>query len=211
MYVRLFGHPKSVTIMVTNTKTILMILLMCTASLAGCIGSEDTNDVGNDQVITIAFYLADDSESNAQVQGMADRLSSDLGINVNLYDVSSEGMIIQALRFGNADIGFLEGGPAWIGWQEYGLSVLAVETTTSSGATHYNASAWVLNGSDIAEAHLDGNESTDPFALLQGKTSCHTGWLKSAGMLMPMGYLIKNGYVTPVGDTSDINSLRNTD
>ena len=37
-------------------------------------------------------------------------------------------MIIQALRFGNADIGFLEGGPAWIGWQEYGLSVLAVET-----------------------------------------------------------------------------------
>ena len=210
MYTRLFGYPKSVPIMVTNTKTILMILLMCTASLAGCIGSEDTNDVGNDQVITIAFYLADDSESNAQVQGMADRLSSDLGINVNLYDVSSEGMIIQALRFGNADIGFLEGGPAWIGWQEYGLSVLAVETTTSSGATHYNASAWVLNGSDIAEAHLDGNESTDPFALLQGKTSCHTGWLKSAGMLMPMGYLIKNGYVTPVGDTSDINSLRNT-
>ena len=93
----------------------------------------------------------------------------------------------QALRFGNADIGFLEeGGPAWIGWQEYGLSVLAVETTTSSGATHCNASAWVLNGSDIAEAHLDGNDSTDPFAMLQGKTSCHTGWLKSAGMLMPM-------------------------
>ena len=45
---------------------------------------------------------------------------------------------------------------------------------------------------------------------MAGKTSCHTGWLKSAGMLMPMGYLIKNGYVTPVGDTSDINSLRNT-
>ena len=41
MYVRLFGHPKSVTIMVTNTKTILMILLMCTAALAGCIGGDD--------------------------------------------------------------------------------------------------------------------------------------------------------------------------
>ena len=44
MYVRLFGHPKSVTIMVTNTKTILMILLMCTASLAGCIGGDDKED-----------------------------------------------------------------------------------------------------------------------------------------------------------------------
>ena len=60
--------------------------------------------------INIAYYLADDSESNAQAQGMADRLAADLGVEVNLYDVSSEGMIIQALRFGNADIGF-RGGP----------------------------------------------------------------------------------------------------
>ena len=160
--------------------------------------------------INIAYYLADDSSANANAQGMADRLASDLGVNVNLYDVSSEGMIIQALRFGNADIGFMEGGPAWIGWKQYGLSVLAVETTTVEGATHYNASAWVLNGSDIANAHLDGDDSTDPFAVMAGKTSCHTGWLKSAGMLMPMGYLIKNGYVTPVGDNSDVNSLRTT-
>ena len=136
--------------MVSNSKSVLMVLLMCTASLAGCIGGDENSDDSAQETITIAYYLADDSESNAQAQGMADRLSADLGVPVNLYDVSSEGMIIQALRFGNADIGFLEGGPAWIGWQEYGLSVLAVETTTSSGATHYNASAWVLNGSDIA-------------------------------------------------------------
>ena len=210
MYGRFLGSPKQEGGIMTNAKTILMILLMCTASIAGCIGGDESDEGYDGSVINIAYYLADDSESNAQAQGMADRLASDLGVKVNLYDVSSEGMIIQALRFGNADIGFLEGGPAWIGWQEYNLSVLAVETTTATGATHYNASAWVLNGSDIAEAHLDGNESTDPFALLEGKTSCHTGWLKSAGMLMPMGYLIKNEYVTPVGDTEDINSLRNT-
>jgi ABC-type phosphate/phosphonate transport system substrate-binding protein len=160
--------------------------------------------------INIAYYLADDGSTNANAQGMADRLASDLGVNVNLYDVSSEGMIIQALRFGSADLGFMEGGPAWIGWKQYGLSTLAVETTTSQGDTYYNASAWVLKGTDVANAALDGDESTDPFALLAGKTSCHTGWLKSAGMLMPMGYLIGNGYVTPVGDASDINSLRLT-
>ena len=61
---------------------------------------------------------------------MAERLEDDLGIKVELYDVASEGMIIQALRFGNADIGFMEGGSAWIAWQEYELQVLAVETTT---------------------------------------------------------------------------------
>lgn len=160
--------------------------------------------------INIAYYLADDSSANANAIGMADRLASDLGVNVNLYDVSSEGMIVQALRFGQADIGFMEGGPAWIGWKEYGLSVLAVETTTSAGDTYYNASAWVLANSTMAQYHLDNDPTTDPFSELEGKTSCHTGWLKSAGMLMPMGYLIGNGYVTPVGDANDINSLRNT-
>jgi melanoma-associated antigen p97 len=160
--------------------------------------------------INVAYYLADDASTNANAQGMADRLASDLGVNVNLYDVSSEGMIIQALRFGTADIAFMEGGPAWIGWKQYGLSTLAVETTTATGDTYYNASAWVLKGTDVANATLDDDESTDPFALLEGKTSCHTGWLKSAGMLMPMGYLIGNGYVNPVGDATDINSLRLT-
>ena len=56
----------------------------------------------------------------------------------------------------------------------------------------------------------DNDENTDPFALLEGKTSCHTGWLKSAGMLMPMGYLIGNGYVNVQGDLSDTETLRTT-
>ena len=149
--------------------------------------------------INIAYYLADDSSANANAIGMADRLASDLGVNVNLYDVSSEGMIVQALRFGQADIGFMEGSS--MDRMERSISIqLAVETTTSAGDTYYNASAWVLANSTMAQYHLDNDPTTDPFSELEGKTSCHTGWLKSAGMLMPMGYLIGNGYVNPVGD-----------
>jgi hypothetical protein len=62
----------------------------------------------------------------------------------------------------------------------------------------------------MANAYLDGDDSTDPFALLEGKTSCHTGWLKSAGMLLPMGFLISEGYAPIVGDSDDIESLRST-
>ena len=187
-----------------STAAILMILL--SASLAGCIGDEEESVT----TLTIAYYLAEDSSANADAFGMAERLENDLGVKVELYDVASEGMIIQALRFGNADIGFMEGGSAWIAWQEYELQVLAVETTTPSNDTYYNAAAWILANSTIAEYYLDDDETTDPFAELAGKTSCHTGWLKSAGMLMPMGYLIGNGYVEPVGDSEDINSLRDT-
>ena len=32
-------------------------------------------------------------------------------------------------------------------------------------------------GPEMAAAHLDDDASTDPFALLEGKVSCHTGWL----------------------------------
>ena len=198
---------------IKTPKSLLLVTLMIAAALSGCVGSEEEVANSNEQLkstINIAYYLADDASANANAIGMADRLSFDLGVEVNLYDVSSEGMIVQALRFGHADIGFMEGGPAWIGWKEYGLSVLAVETTTSSGDTYYNASGWVLANSTMAQYHLDDDPTTDPFAELAGKTSCHTGWLKSAGMLMPMGYLIKNGYVIPVGDSTDINSLRNT-
>ena len=110
-----------------------------------------------------------------------------------LYDVSSEGAIIEALRFGHADIGFMDGGAAWVGWKEYGLQALAADLKPD-GRSWYGAQAYVRADSDMAQAFLDDDETTDPFALFEGKTSCHTGWLKSAGMLLPMGYLIGNGY-----------------
>ena len=94
-------------------------------------------------------------------------------------------------------------------WKEYGLAAMAANQK-SDERTYYSAHAWVRADSEIAAAHLDDDPSTDPFALLEGKTSCHTGWLKSAGMLMPMGYLIGNGYADVVGSPDDIDSLRET-
>ena len=52
--------------------------------------------------------------------------------------------------------------------------VLAVETTTAERDTYYNAAVWVLANSTMAQYHLDDDETTDPFAELAGKTSCHT-------------------------------------
>ena len=160
--------------------------------------------------IRIAHEVKSDYENiDENPQLLADYLSNALGVEVELYNVDSEGAIIEALRFGNADIAFMDGGAAWVGWKEYGLAAMAADLK-SDDRTHYNAHAWVLADSDVATAHLDGDPSTDPFALLQGKTSCHTGWLKSAGMLLPMGYLIGHGYANVVGDPNDVETMRNT-
>ena len=162
--------------------------------------------------LVIAYEVKEDMDADSleNPQQIADYLCEELDMDVSIYNVGSSGLAMEALRFGNADIAMnIDGGPAWVGWNAYGLDVMAADTK-SDGRAYYDAHAWVTAGSEIAEAHLDGDESTDPFALLAGKTSCHTGWLKSAGMLMPMGYLIGNGYVTVQGDMSDTETLRTT-
>ncbi|MCH2428747.1 MAG: PhnD/SsuA/transferrin family substrate-binding protein [Candidatus Thalassarchaeum sp.] len=189
----------------TTTAYLLMTLMVC-STLAGCAG-DDEEPLDS---LVIAYEVKDDYENTDEnPQSFADYLADELNYEVTLYSVDSEGAMIEALRFGNADIALMDGGAAWVGWQQYDLQVLAADQK-SDGRTYYDAHAWVLADSEMAAAHLDDNPYTDPFALLQGKTSCHTGWLKSAGMLLPMGYLIGHGYANVIGDPNDVETLRNT-
>ena len=194
-------------------KPIFLILLIAMSSLAGCLGSvlpPDMDDSESRDSLIIAYEVKDDYENpDENPQVLSDFLSAKLDMDVTLYPIISEGAIIEALRFGHADIAFMDGAAGWMGWQQYDLEVLAADQN-SDGRAYYEASAWVLNGSEMADAYLDSDDSTDPFELLQGKTSCHTGWLKSAGMLLPMGYLIGNDYATVQGNSNDIASLRDT-
>ena len=50
----------------------------------------------------------------------------------------------------------------------------------SDGRSYYNAHAWVLDDSEMAIAHLDSDPLTNPFSLMEGMISCHTGWLESS-------------------------------
>ena len=192
---------------VKKTLTSLIVVLIFSSTMAGCAGNDDEEQL---ETLVIAYQVMDDYEDpNENPQLLADYLADELNYDVSLYNVDSDGAMIEALRFGNADIALMDGGAAWVGWQQYGLQVLAADQK-SDGRTYYNAHAWVLADSEMAAAHIDGDPSTDPFALLQGKTSCHTGWLKSAGMLLPMGYLIGHGYANVVGDPNDVETMRNT-
>ncbi len=176
-----------------KTLASLIIGLMITTTLTGCLGGDDDN------VIRIAFKTQDDyDDPEANPQTLADFISQQTGMDVELYPIASDVAAIEALRFGHADIAILDGGAAWMAWQQHGFDAILADQK-SDGSTYYIASAWVLNDSDI--------HSLDD---LQGKDSCHTGWLKSAGMLMPMGYMIGHGMIEVSGDNEDIDSLRTT-
>lgn len=205
--IRIFIH-RGVEMENSKFVTILITSIMLMTLISGCLGNNsDEDSLGS---IVIAYEIkenADNFESNPQI--FADYLSEKLNYDVSLFSVDSEGAMVEALRFGNADIAMMDAGAAWVGWQQYGLEVLAADLNVDE-RSYYNANAWVKSDSDIASAHLDGNPYTDPFALMAGKTSCHTGWLKSVGMLLPMGYLIGLGYANIIGDPNDVETIRNT-
>jgi len=164
----------------------------------------------DEECITIAYTVKDTYliwEKNPQ--HLADKMSALTGITVEIYPVSDEIAAIEAVDKGFADIAFVDGAAGWLSWEVYDLGVLAAEKK-ADGRLYYNATAWVRADSDIASAYLDGDNSTDPFSLMEGKVSCHTGWLKSAGMLIPMGFLIGNNYTEVVGNPNEIDSLRST-
>ncbi len=170
---------------------VILGLLICTA-LSGCLEPEK-------EKIRIAFKTQDDYDNpDANPQRLADFIAHQTGMEVELYPISSDVAAIEALRFGHADVAVLDGGSAWLAWQQHGFETILADQK-SDGSNYYTASAWVLDSSDI--------QSLED---LEGRDSCHTGWLKSAGMLMPMGYMIGQGLVEVSGDVEDIDSLRTT-
>ena len=163
-----------------------------------------------DNCLTIAFETKEEYKNTEESpQKLADRLAELLDMEVEIYPVSGAGAMIEAMRFGHVDIGFLDGGAAWLSWQTHGLEVLGAEQK-QDGRPFYNAIAWVHKDSDMALADQDDDNTTDPFALMEGKTSCHTSALGSSGMLLPMGWMIVNDYIEVVGDPDDISSLSDT-
>ena len=123
------GVPKKVKKMKIE-KSILMIILIVCSVFAGCTGTtdettdttvtdgSDTTDTTNttDTVtelpqLKIAYSVQDDYENiDENPQRLADYLSAKLTMDVSLYPIDSEGAALEALRFGNAHLAFMDGG-----------------------------------------------------------------------------------------------------
>ncbi len=194
-------------------KSILMILFLIGASIPGCLFSDTVEfDKCEDEnnCLVIAFEAKEEYKNTEEnPQKLADRLEEIMGVEIEIYPVSGPAATIAALEFGNADIGFLDGGAAWLSWNTKGFQVLAAEQK-ADGRAYYNAVAWVHKDSDMAIADKEDGNSTRALSLMAGKTSCHTSALGSSGMLLPMGYMISNGYIEVVGDANEIDSLTDT-
>lgn len=185
-----------------NTRSLSLALI---SMLAACVPAPEPGVAdpaaapASPGPVRLAFEAKDDfTNPDSAPERLAAALAASIGREVEIYAVTGQTTALEALRFGHADAAFLDGGAAWVGWKRHGLEVIAADLR-GDGRTHYDAQAWVL-----ADGPIESWED------LEGARSCHTGWLKSAGMLMPMGALIGAGVADVVGDPSDLESLRHT-
>lgn len=168
---------------------LLLTLALVVPALSGCVYDEDAD-------VKIAFtYKMTDLISDKDPRRLADWFEAQTGLSATVYQVDDNTAALEALRFGHADIAFLDGAAAWIGWQRFDLQAIAADIK-SEGRPYYNATAWVRADSDIQTP-----------ADLEGRDSCHTGMLKSAGMLLPMGYLIREGLIDASAYPDEISAV----
>lgn len=170
-------------------RAILLTAVLLATLFAGCTTSDDT--------LRIAFVGKDTAvEPHADPARLARWISDETGRPAEVFFFSTSTAALAAVSAGQADIASVDGAAGWLGWKQLGLEVIASELR-SDGRDHYIASAWVTEDSHV--------EDVDDF---KGITSCHTGATKSAGMFMPMGYLVREGFIDASGYPDDISQVQ---
>ena len=89
--------------------TISILLLSCVIS--GCIGDEEGGQKRTPLVIAYEVS-ADMLESGTNPQILADHISQNTNFDVSIYTVDSKVAMLEALRFGNVDIAYMDSGNA---------------------------------------------------------------------------------------------------
>lgn len=169
-------------------RTLLLATLAITATLAGCV---------DDSEIRVAFVSKETAlEPHEHPDRLAAYITEKTGRDASVKVFFDSSSALQQLAAGQVDFASVDGTAGWLAWQELGLEAIGSEVR-SDGRTHYMASAWVRSDSDI--------QTVDDFA---GRDSCHTGATKSAGMFMPMGYLVREGYVNASGYDDDVSQVQ---
>lgn len=167
----------------------LLAALLVVPALSGCVYDEDAD-------VKIAYtYKLTDLVSDKDPRRLADWVGSQSGLSATVYDIDDSGAALEALRFGHADIAFVDGAAGWLGVQRFGLDVIAADQK-ADGRTFYMASAWVRADSPYQN-----------LADLRGADSCHTGRLKSAGMFMPIAALVNEGLLDVTTYANEIQSV----
>lgn len=168
-------------------RVLLVLALLLTTLLSGCTG---------DDTLRIAFVAKDTATApHEDLDRLAAFLEEETGRPTTVTFFTSSTAALEAVRFGQADVASVDGAAAWLAWNQNDLEAIASEVR-GDGRTYYRAAAWVQADSDITTV-----------ADFAGRTSCHTGAMKSAGMFLPISYLVSQDLIDASDYADDISQV----
>jgi ABC-type phosphate/phosphonate transport system substrate-binding protein len=171
-------------------RILLLSILTLSAMFAGCTDTGESD-------IRIAFVAKDTAlEPHLHPDRLATYITEQTAREASVHFFDDSSAALAALAAGQVDFASVDGAAGWLAWQELGLETIGAEVR-GDGRTFYMASAWVRDDSDI--------QSVEDFA---GRDTCHTGATKSAGMFMPMGYLVREGFIDASTYADDISQVQ---
>ena len=101
-------------------KAVLTAALIILTAFSGCLSMmSDDSDEESTQSLIIAYEVDQGWIDNSlDPIEFADQFSDKSEFDVSLYSVESEEAMIEALRFGHADIAIMDGASAWMAWRQ---------------------------------------------------------------------------------------------
>ena len=184
------------SITATNLFGIIIVTSLISAVIAGSVGyllapTGGTNfDLPQISNFRVGFIPAtpenvDSITTNARV--LTDFLEKELNVPVEIYPVSNgyEELIL-AFASGVIDAAFLDGTPSHFVIEGGNAEIVLAEVRSANNLPYYNAAAWVRKDSTINSIATMLNGSF---------ISAHTSATGTAGMVVPLGSLIKNGSI----------------
>jgi phosphonate transport system substrate-binding protein len=177
------------------------VLVLATA-IAACTRG-DANPAGESgAIVPDTFVLgflpsARADEILPDARRLGDFLGARMGRPVRVVVPSAYEPLLEGFRFGHLHGAFLDGGPGWIVHIRSGAEVILAEQ--KDGQTYYFAEAFVLRDSPIRT--IDD---------ITGKRIAFTSRTGSSGFIMPIGSLIRSGFLRPAGnELTDLDAAIN--
>jgi phosphonate transport system substrate-binding protein len=144
------------------------------------------------QVVTLAIQpTAQASDIESQAKGLEQFLEQKTGYDVQIYVPTSYAGVVEALRFGKADMAFMSAWPSYLAVQKAGATLELAEVRevvigdTLTAETYYY-SYWVV----LKDSPYNTLED------LRGKSAAFPSPLSTSGYVIPMKTLVETGLVT---------------
>ena len=173
---------------------LLTAVLVFSAFAAGqSAAAQQTQNGSNSTTITVAIQpTAQAAEIEAQGQQLEQFLEERTGYDIQIYVPLSYAGVVEALRFGQADVALMSAWPSYLAVNRAGASLELAEqreviiNNTLTNATYYH-SYWVQRNDS---AQIDGLEG------LRGMKAAFPSPLSTSGYVMPMYSLVNQNLIT---------------